>query len=118
MKNNDANNERKQVEETPKSILEDIIREGARRLLQQAIEDEVSEYIERFKHLKDEKGRHMVVKNGKSPERSILTTIGPLPVIKPRVNDKREGQMFTSSILPRYLRRIPTIDALLPVLSI
>lgn len=116
MNNNDANDERKQAEETPRSILEEIIREGARRLLQQAIEDEVSEYIERFKHIRDAKGCCMVVKNGKSPKRSILTTMGPLPVIKPRVNDKREDQVFTSSILPRYLRRIPTIDALLPAL--
>jgi transposase-like protein len=116
VKNNDAYDTRKQVEVTPKSILEEIIREGARRLLQQAIENEVDEYIERLKHLKDDRGRRMVVKNGRSPERNILTTIGPLPVIKPRINDKRDGHIFTSSILPRYLRRIPTIDALLPAL--
>lgn len=83
------------------TVLEEIIREGARRLLQQAIEDEVAAYIERFRHLKDERGRQMVVKNGKAPERRILTTIGALPIAKPRINDKREGHAFTSAILPR-----------------
>lgn len=51
VKNNDTNDERKQADETPKSVLEEIIREGARCLLQQAIEDEVSEYTERLKRM-------------------------------------------------------------------
>ncbi len=67
VKNNDANGERKQAEETPKSVLEEIIREGARKLLQAAIENEVAEYIDHYKHLKDERGHRMVVRNGISP---------------------------------------------------
>ncbi len=51
-----------------------------------------------------------------SPERSLVTGIGPLTVRQPRVHDKREGESFTSAILPRYMRRVPTIDKLLPVL--
>ncbi len=58
----------------------------------------------------------MVVKNGFLPERSILTGTGPLAVKQPRVRDKREGETFTSTILPRYLRRVPSLDNLIPTL--
>jgi putative transposase len=116
MKNDEPIDEKKQVEESPKSILEQIIQEGARRLLQAAIENEIAEYIERCTHIKDDKGHRMVVRNGKLPERSLITGVGPLKIRQPRINDKREGESFTSSILPRYMRRVPTIDKLLPVL--
>ncbi len=116
MKNDEPIDEKKQVEETPKSVLEQIIQEGARKLLQTAIENEVAEYVERFKELKDEKGHRVVVKNGSSPERMLVTGVGPLKIRQPRVYDKREGESFTSAILPRYMRRVPTIDTLLPVL--
>jgi putative transposase len=116
MKNHEPIDEKKQVEGTPESVLEQIIREGARRLLQAAIENEVAEHVERLKELKDEKGHRMVVKNGSSPERTLVTGVGPLTIKQPRVYDKREGESFTSAILPRYMRRVPTIDTLLPVL--
>jgi transposase-like protein len=116
MNNDEPIGEKKQVEETPGSVLEQIIREGARRLLQAAIENEVAEHVERLKELKDEKGHRMVVKNGSSPERTLVTGVGPLAIKQPRVYDKREGESFTSAILPRYMRRVPTIDTLLPVL--
>jgi transposase-like protein len=74
------------------------------------------EYVQRFKDLKDEKGRRMVVKNGRGSQRTIVTGIGPIKVRQPRVRDKREGATFTSAILPRYMRRVPTMDNLLPVL--
>ena len=67
MKNNEPIGEKKQVEEEPKSVLEQIIQEGARKLLQAAIEHEVAEYVERFKELKNEKGHRQVVKNGSAP---------------------------------------------------
>jgi putative transposase len=116
MKNDEPISEKKQVEEEPKSVLEQIIQEGARRLLQAAIENEVAEYIGRFKELKNESGHRMVVKNGSSPERMLVTGVGPLKVRQPRIHDKRDGESFTSAILPRYMRRVPTIDKLLPVL--
>jgi len=116
VKHNEPIDEKKQVEESPKSVLEQIIQEGARRLLQAAIENEVAEYVERFKELKNEKGHRMVVRNGSSPERMLATGVGSLKIRQPRVHDKREGASFTSSILPRYMRRVPTIDKLLPVL--
>ena len=114
MKNDEPIDEKKQEEENPKSILEQIIQEGARRLLQAAIENEVAEYVGRFTELKNEKGHRMVVKNGTSPERMLVTGVGPLKVRQPRVHDKREGESFTSSILPRYMRRVPTIESCCP----
>ena len=116
MKNDEPIDEKKQVVEEPKSVLEQIIQEGARKLLQAAIEHEIAEYIERCTHIKDDKGHRMVVRNGRLPERLLVTGVGPLKVRQPRVHDKREGESFTSSILPRYMRRVPTVDKLLPVL--
>ena len=86
--------------------LEEILRDGARKMLQMAIENEVTEFMEKFAS----KGR--VKRNGYLPERQIQTGIGLIPVRKPRVR----GETFTSAILPRYMRRVPSIEALIPAL--
>ncbi len=104
------------ISEESRSALDVVAREGAQQMLQQAIELEVAEYLEVFRHLKDETGRRQVVRNGFLPERKIVTGVGPLSVTKPRVHDRREGERFTSKILPAYMRRSPSIDALIPVL--
>lgn len=96
--------------------LEEILRQGARNMLQQAIENEVSEYIDKHNHLLDEAGQRLVVRNGSMPERELLTGIGKVPVCRPRVHDRRPGAGFTSRMLPPYMRRIPSIDALIPAL--
>lgn len=115
MKNNEPADRKNQEE--PQSILEQLLREGARKLLQAAIEHEVAEYISIFSEAKDKNGRHMIVRNGYLPERSLLTGIGPIPVKQPRIRDKRENkEVFTSAILPRYMRRIPSLDNLIPTL--
>jgi len=85
-------------------------------MLQAAIEEEVAAYIDAHQDLRDEHGHRLVVRNGHMPEREVLTGAGPLTVKKPRIDDRREGQRFTSAILPPYLRRTPSIDALIPVL--
>ncbi len=69
-----------------------------------------------FSDTKDENGSRMIVRNGYLPGRSLLTGIGPLPIKQPRIRGKREGKVFTSDILPRYLRRIPSLDNLIPTL--
>jgi putative transposase len=115
MKNDEPVSAKNQVKEES-SLLEGIIREGARKLLQAAIENEVSAYIDLFKEIRDDKGRRVVVRHGSLPERSLLTGIGPLLVKQPRVRDKREGERFTSAILPRYMRRAPSLDNLIPTL--
>jgi len=96
--------------------LEELCRAGARKLLQEAIDSEVSELIEKFKDLKNEQGNRLVVRNGHLPERNLMTGIGPIKVKQPRVRDARPGMSFTSSILPKYMRRVPSIDNLIPIL--
>ena len=99
-----------------KSALEMILREGGRRLLQEALELEVQQYIERFQQLKSESGQSLVVRNGYHQERELVTGAGKVPVRQPRVHDRRSDEHFTSAILPPYLRRTPSIDALIPAL--
>lgn len=98
------------------SALEQIVREGARKVLQQALENEVEELLERFINLKDEKQKCVVVRNGYLPERDIQTGIGRLPVKQPRLRDKRGLCKFNSSILPPYVRRAPSVEAIIPLL--
>ena len=102
------------------SVLEKVLREGAQRMLIQAIENEVDEFIEKHSTRVDRDGRRVVVRNGYSPEREIVTGLGRFSVKAPRVDDRKldqEGeQRFSSAILPRYLRKIPSVDNLIPVL--
>jgi len=92
--------------------LESILKEGARKLLQQAVENEVEEHLESQKHWKNESGHRMVRRNGYLPTRKIQSGIGHIEINKPRVR----GSQFTSAILPRYMRRIPSLEALIPAL--
>jgi len=85
-------------------------------MLQAALENEVAEYIAEHAHQRDEAGRQAVVRNGSLPERSLVTGVGPVTVKQPRVRDRREGERFTSKILPPFMRRVPSIDALIPAL--
>lgn len=94
--------------------LTEVLRRGAGRLLQQAVEAEVAEVIARFQELKDERGRQRVVRNGHLPERRVQTGIGELAVKAPRVRDRAGELKFNSSILPRYLRRTRSLEELLP----
>lgn len=107
----------KRVEEESRSALDEILRHGAQRMLQAAIEAEVADYVERHAGLDDpETGRRLVVRNGHQRERTIQSGLGEIAVTKPRVHDRRAGKRFTSSILPPYMRRTPSIEALIPVL--
>jgi len=99
--------------------LEEIAREGARRYLQKAIEDEVTEYVGAHAGHRDESGHRLVVRNGRKPTRTILSGVGPIEVIQPRVNDRRVDEngvrfRFTSKILPPYLRKTKAIEDLVP----
>ena len=100
-----------------KSPLDRLVREGAQRMLQAALEAEVDAFLELHGDRRDEDGRRLVVRNGRLPERSILTGAGPLEVKQPRVRDRgpAEGRVtFSSAVLPPYLRRSKTIDELIP----
>lgn len=94
--------------------LTEVLRRGARELIQQAVEAEVAEAIAQFAALKDEHGRQRVVRNGYLPERGIQTGIGEVAVRAPRVRDRAGELKFSSSILPPYLRRTRSLDELLP----
>ena len=109
------------VKEEPEeawSVLEQITREGAQRMLQLALENEVEEYTQKHSNFKDRHGKRAVVKNGYMQRRDIVTGIGPIAITQPRVDDRKldSRKRFSSNILPRYLRRIPSIDNLIPVL--
>ena len=99
-----------------RSILEETLLHGARQMLQQAIEMEVTEYIQGHAALRDQNGHRLVVRNGHLPQRDLVTGIGPVSIRQPRINDRRPQQKFTSQILPPFLRRLPSIEALIPCL--
>ena len=100
-----------------KDLLTEVLRKGARELLAQAVEQEVQEWLCERSELRDEHGRKQVVRNGHLPERTILTGIGPVAVRQPRVRDRRpveERELFSSKILPPYLRKTKSLEELIP----
>jgi hypothetical protein len=104
------------------SLIDEIVREGARRMLAEALQAEVDAYIARFVHDRDENGHRLVVRNGYHQPREVLTSAGAVEVRAPRVNDKRvdpetaERQRFSSAILPPWARKTPQIAQVLPLL--
>ncbi len=98
------------------SVLDELAREGARRMIMGALELEVAEYIDRCQSARDECGNSMVVRNGHAVERRLLTGAGSVKVKAPRINDKRPDRKFTSAILPPYMRRSPNVSEVLPIL--
>ena len=95
-------------------VLTEVLRNGARELLQQAVEAEVAEFVKRHRELKDEHDRQRVVRNGYRAQRTIQTGIGEVAVKAPRARDRAGEIKFHSSILPAYLRRTRSIEELLP----
>jgi len=104
-------------ESSTKDVMTEILRKGAQRMLSQAIQEEVDEWIDQRAELRDAAGRHQVVRNGHLPRRTITTGIGQVDVRQPRVRDRRpadEAEKFTSKILPPYLRKTKSIEELIP----
>ena len=104
------------------SLIDQIVREGARRMLAAALQAEVAAYTEQFADVRGEDGRRMVVRNGTAQPRTVLTSAGAVEVTAPRVNDKRaaagtgERVRFSSAILPPWVRKTPQISEVLPLL--
>ncbi|MCH7476102.1 MAG: IS256 family transposase [Gemmatimonadetes bacterium] len=96
--------------------LDELAREGARRMLVSALDAEVAEYVERHRRDRDEEGRAQVVRNGKARPRKVTLGCGTVAIAAPRVNDRRVREQFTSKILPPYMRRSPKVAEVLPVL--
>lgn len=98
-------------------VLTAILRQGAQKLLAEAIEAEVAAWLEEHRQVTDERGRRQIVRNGYLPERTITSGVGEIVVKQPRVLDRRpeeERQPFTSKILPPYLRKTKSIEELIP----
>jgi transposase-like protein len=104
------------------SLIDQIVREGARKMLAAALQAEVDAYIAAFAGECDERGRRLVVRNGYHAEREVLTAAGAVAVKAPRVNDKRidettgERRRFSSAILPAWSRKSPQVTEVLPLL--
>ncbi len=111
-----------------RDVLTEILRDGAQRLLGQAIEAEVADWIEQHTSLTDDRGRQQVVRNGHHPTRTLVSGVGPVEVTQPRMLDRRivgqnqDGQdvdaagrpitRFGSKILPPYLRTTKPIESI------
>ncbi len=104
------------------SLINDIVREGARRMLAAALEAEVAQYISQFADESDAQGRRLVVRNGHHRPRTVTTSAGAIEVTAPRVNDRRvdevtgERQRFSCKILPPWCRESPKVTEVLPAL--
>jgi transposase-like protein len=105
-----------------RSLLEEIVRDGARQMLAAALQAEVAAYVAQFAGLCDENGHRLVVRNGYHRAREVLTAAGAVEVKAPRVNDRRidpdtgERQRFSSAILPAWARKSPQMSEVLPLL--
>jgi putative transposase len=109
-------NFREQVE--GRDVLDQLVRQGAQQMLQQAIEAEVQEFLQQHQQRRDQDGKRLVVRNGYKPSRKIVTGAGALEVQQPRVRDNSPSQeervQFSSAILPPYLRRSKAIEEFIP----
>ena len=104
------------------SLLDEIVRDGARQMLAAALSAEVAAYVEAHRHEVDDNAHRLVVRNGYHAEREVMTAAGAVPVRQPRVNDKRvdpitgERQRFSSAILPAWARKSAKVSEVLPLL--
>jgi putative transposase len=104
------------------SLLDEIVRDGARQMLAAALRAEVAAYVDAHRDQVDEHGHRLVVRNGYHAEREVTTAAGAVPVQAPRVNDKRidevtgERRRFSSAILPAWARKSPQVSEVLPLL--
>ena len=108
--------------EAGRSLLDEIVRDGARQMLAAALQAEVAAYVAAFADQLDENGHRLVVRNGYHQPREVLTAAGAVQVKAPRVNDRRvdpdsgERQRFSSAILPAWARKSPQMSEVLPLL--
>ena len=103
--------------QSARDILTDVLRDGAQQMLATAIEAEGDDYLAGRASTVDAAGRRYVVRNGHLPPRAIQTPLGDVQVQQPRVRDRRptdERETFRSAILPPYLRKTPSVEALYP----
>jgi len=99
-----------------------VAREGARRLLERALEAEIEEHLNRYTELLTQERFKAVVRNGHGPERTILTGVGPVTVRRPRLDERKavgedpQYERFSSGVLPRWMRRTPSVEGVIALL--
>lgn len=95
--------------------LQELLRDGARKMLASAIESEVAAFVAKHSHLHSVDGKAAIVRNGYLPERPIQTGLGDIEVKVPKVRDRTgSGIKFNSSLVPPYLKRTKSIEEFLP----
>ncbi len=95
--------------------LSDLLREGAQRIIRQAVEAELGAFLEEHAADHDPQGRRAVVRNGYLPSREVLTGVGPVEVRVPRTRDRSgSGRCFRSELLPPYLKKTNRVEAVIP----
>ena len=95
--------------------MEELIRQGARQIIQEVVEAEMQALISSYAHVTSISGQRVVVRNGYQPERDILTAVGPVAVRVPKVRDRSgSGIKFNSQLVPPYVRKSQRISAALP----
>ena len=95
--------------------LSDLVRQGARQIIAQAVEAELAEFLSQYQGLQDDLGRQAVVRNGYLPERTVTTGIGEVQIQVPKVRDRtKSGIKFNSLLLPPYLKRSRSVEEVLP----
>lgn len=104
------------------SLIDKVVREGARRMLAAALKAEVNQYVNKLSAETDGYGRRLVVRNGHHKARTVVTAAGPIEVKAPRINDRRvddetgERKRFSSKVPPPWCRKSPKISEVLPLL--
>jgi transposase-like protein len=111
-----ASEAKEQEVEYTHATLDDLARQGARQMIALALQLEVSDYVDRHASQRDEQGHRLVVRNGSAQPRTLFIGGTPVEVQAPRVNDRREGEQFTSAILPPYVRRSRRLEEAIPIL--
>ena len=95
--------------------LTELLRQGARGLIEKAVEAELQLLLDQYDNVTDLGGRKLVVRNGYLPEREVLTALGPVPVRVPKVRDRSgSGVKFNSALVPPYVRKTKSVEAALP----
>jgi putative transposase len=106
------------TQETAESFndaLSELVRQGAKQIIAQAVEAELSAFLEQYEEVKDPSGRQGVVRNGYLPERTISTGVGEVDIQLPKVRDRTgSGIKFNSILLPPYLKRSRSVEEVLP----
>jgi len=104
-----------EITESFSDALTELVRQGARQMIAQAVEAEIATFLQQYQGLKDEQGRQAVVRNGYLPERTITTGVGAVEVKVPKVRDRSSsGIKFNSTLLPPYLKRSRSVEEVLP----